>query len=269
MPPAIEIEIKGLVKSFADNRVLRGVDLTIHLGDTIALVGGSGCGKTVLLNLILGKYRPNAGTIRVVDHDDPRRPLLDLRDIGNFETEEIHRHWGVVFQRNALFSGTVYDNIALWLREIKGFDDDAILPIARRTLAQVGLDSSTEFLRTHSQDLSGGMAKRLAIARALSMDPIVLFYDEPTTGLDPTNSGQMHDLIFATHNAIVHDGLERTTVIVTHDKDLLIRLRPRVAMLHEGVVSFDGPFDAFESSGSEIIRPYFHLMPVLNQRRVE
>lgn len=269
MPHPPEIEITGLHKAFGAHRVLRGVDLTVHQGDTLAIVGGSGCGKTVLLNLVLGRYRPDAGRIRVVDYDDPELPLRDLADLGSLGTDAMHQHWGVVFQRNALFSGTVYDNIALWLREVKGLADDVIRPVARRTLEAVGLRSDESFLQTDNHDLSGGMAKRLAVARALAMEPIVLFYDEPTTGLDPMNSAQMHDLIHATHNATVAGGLERTTVIITHDKDLLTRLRPRTVMLHDGTVFFDGPFEAFSGSRSPIIRPYFDLMPVLNRRSLD
>jgi phospholipid/cholesterol/gamma-HCH transport system ATP-binding protein len=130
----------------------------------------------------------------------------------------------------------------------------------------VVLRSDDEFLATDNHDLSGGMAKRLAIARALAMEPVVLFYDEPTTGLDPVNAARMHDLIHATHNTVLPGGLERTTVIVTHDKDLLVRLRPRTVLLHEGRVHFDGPFSAFEQADSEAIRPYFELMPILNRR---
>jgi phospholipid/cholesterol/gamma-HCH transport system ATP-binding protein len=266
MSARTEIEITALHKSFGEHHVLRGIDLVIHEGDTVAIVGGSGCGKTVLLNLVLGKFRPDSGRIRVVDHDVTEKPLRDLADLGGFEVDEMHQHWGVVFQRNALFSGTVYENIALWLKEVKGLTDADIVPIARDSLEAVGLATDEEFLRTDTHELSGGMAKRLAVARALAMDPIVLFYDEPTTGLDPTNSTQMHDLIYATHNAIVAGGVERTTVIITHDKDLLTRLRPRTAMLHDGVVFFDGPFEDFSKSKSTIIRPYFDLMPVLNQR---
>jgi phospholipid/cholesterol/gamma-HCH transport system ATP-binding protein len=106
------------------------------------------------------------------------------------------------------------------------------------------------------------MAKRLAVARALSMDPMVVFYDEPTTGLDPTSASQIQDLVLATH----FERDDRTTIIITHDKDLLSRLQPRTVMMYEGRVYFDGPFEAFEASDSAIIRPYFHLMPVLHQR---
>lgn len=259
-----EIRIVDLHKSFGDKHVLNGVDLNIYAGDTVAIVGGSGCGKTVLLDHVLGQLRPDRGYVAVVDHDDPRQPLRRLDEIGELEIEHIHRHWGVVFQRNALFSGSVYDNIALWLKESLQLDDAAIAGIVRRVLAGVGLRDDDAFLATDQHELSGGMAKRVAIARALAMAPMVLFYDEPTTGLDPTSAAHMHELIHATHNELLPAGGERTTIIVTHDKDLLTRLRPRTVMLHEGRVFFDGPFDEFAANASPIVRPYFELMPVLN-----
>lgn len=258
-----EIEIVDLCKSFDGKAVLRGVDLRIATGDTVAIVGGSGCGKTVLLNHVLGQLQPDRGYVAVVDHDDPAAPLRRLDEIGELEIDRIHRHWGVVFQRNALFSGSVYDNIALWLKEMRQCADAEVEPIAARVLDVVGLRHDADFLATDQHELSGGMAKRLAIARALAMDPVVLFYDEPTTGLDPTTAGRMHDLIHATHRMRSAAGAPRTTVIITHDKDLLTRLRPRTVMLHEGRVYFDGSFAAFAAQRSPIIRPYFDLMPVL------
>ncbi|HEY7841475.1 MAG TPA: ATP-binding cassette domain-containing protein [Gammaproteobacteria bacterium] len=261
----IEIQITGLHKAFEDRKVLRGIDLEIRCGDVLAIVGGSGSGKTVLLDHILSRMIPDSGRIRVVNHGAARKALVDLRKIGDLELDDIHRHWGVVFQRNALFSGTVLFNIALWLREVKLLDEAEVLPVARASLRAVGLPETDEFLAQPQESLSGGMAKRLALARALAMDPMVVFYDEPTTGLDPVTAGQIHDLIYTTHHRLAC----RTSVIVTHDKDLLKRLRPRTVMLHEGKVHFDGTFEKFERSRSPIIRPYFDTMPVLQDRAVE
>lgn len=265
----LEIQIENLHKHFGDNQVLRGVDLEFHSGDIIAIVGGSGCGKTVLLNTILGYYHPDRGIIRILDRTRPQWTLRKLADFGEFEIDNIHKHWGVVFQRNALFSGSVFFNIALWLREIKGMEDDAILPIAVRALKSVGLPADEAFLATPGSDLSGGMAKRLAIARAISMDPYLFYYDEPTTGLDPVNSAHIHDLIYTIHTSPGREGIPKTSIIITHDKDLLLRLQPRVVMLHAGKVHFDGSFGTFQNSDSDVIRPYFQVMPALHGRNHE
>ena len=259
---SIEIKIENLHKGFEGKTVLNGIDLEFYRGDVIAIVGGSGSGKTVLLNNIIGQLIPDQGNIFVINHDDPEEPLVQLGEVDELELDNIHKHWGVVFQKNALFSGSVYDNIALWLKEIKGLDDKDIMPIAKKCLESVGLGSDSKFLDRPQEKLSGGMAKRLAVARALAMDPVVIFYDEPTTGLDPTTSAQIHNLIFDTHFQLE----KRTTIIITHDKDLLSRLRPRTIMLYEGKVFFDGPFEEFEASDSEIVRPYFELMPILQKR---
>ncbi len=263
---AVEIRVEGLCGAFGEHHVLRGIDLEIRHGEVVAVVGGSGCGKTVLLNHILGLLSPDAGRILVADHEQSGAALVDLSLLDNAELDSIHIHWGVVFQSNALFSGTVYDNISLWLEEVKELGDNAIIPIARSVLTAVALPTDDDFLNTDTNDLSGGIAKRLAIARALSMDPNVIFYDEPTTGLDPSSAVQIQDLILATHFDRKAGTPERTTVIITHDKDLLGRLQPRTVMLHEGRASFDGPFAEFESSNSPLIRPYFDLMPVLHER---
>ena len=261
----IEILVEGLTKSFDGRTVLSGVDLAIRQGEIVAVVGGSGCGKTVLLNHILGQIRADSGAVHVADHDAPGEPLVALASLDDSHLARIHRHWGVVFQRNALFSGSVLDNIALWLREIRNLDEGRIRPIAEAALAAVKLPSDSAFLDASVESLSGGMAKRLAIARALAMDPMVVCYDEPTTGLDPTNAAQIQDLILATHFGN-GQGVVRTTIVITHDKDLLVRLRPRIVMLHDGRVTFDGAFDDFQGSTSSIIRPYFDVMPELHGR---
>ena len=262
----VEIEIEGLSKAFGEHRVLTGIDLRIDRGDIVAIVGGSGCGKTVLLNHILGQLKPDSGRIRVADYNVSGAPLVDLADIDARELDAIHTHWGVVFQRNALFSGSVYANFALWLGEVRNLTDDEIEPIARAALNAVSLPADDEFMESDVDSLSGGMAKRLAIARALSMDPNVIFYDEPTTGLDPASAAQVQDLIYATHIDTATSQAKRTTLIITHDKDLLVRLAPRVVMLHEGLVHFDGPYADFEAATSPVIRPYFDLMPALHRR---
>jgi phospholipid/cholesterol/gamma-HCH transport system ATP-binding protein len=265
----IEFQIKDLYKSFDGHDVLQGVDLELCSGEIIAIVGGSGCGKTVLLNSILGQYSFDKGSISILDRAHETWKLKNLKDFSPLDIDDIHKHWGVVFQPNALFSGSVYFNIALWLKEIKGLEDDVIKPIAERALASVDLPNDKQFMQKSSHELSGGMAKRLAIARAISMDPYVFFYDEPTTGLDPTSSSNIHELIFNIHNTNMEDGSARTSIIITHDKDLLSRLRPRTIMLHQGKIHFDGSFDEFEKIQSDVVRPYFEMMPVLHEQAKE
>ncbi len=266
MSGAIEMRAEGIHKAFGKHKVLQGIDLDVASGEVLAIVGGSGCGKSVLLNILLGLLNPDAGRILVADHDQDGTPLVDLAELSDRGLDNIHFHWGVVFQRNALFSSSVFENIALWLREVRDLEDAEILPIARSVLESVELPSDDGFLDSQVGGLSGGMAKRLAVARALSMAPIVIFYDEPTTGLDPTSASHIQDLIRAAHVAKTESEALRTSIIVTHDKDLLSRLEPRVVLLHEGQVAFDGPFADFHDSDSPIVRPYFDLMPMLHQR---
>jgi phospholipid/cholesterol/gamma-HCH transport system ATP-binding protein len=266
MNTPIEIQIEELSKSFGAQCVLDRINLTIVPGEVVAIVGGSGCGKTVLLNHVLSLMAPDCGRVLVADHDAPDTPLRDLAQLSSDERDRIHTHWGVVFQRNALFSGSVLENIALWLREVGHEDERQITLTARSVLESVGLPTDDEFLARPHDALSGGMAKRLAVARAVATDPAVIFYDEPTTGLDPTSAAQIHLLILSLHNRSQPGKPARTTMIITHDKDLLQRLRPRVVMLHEGSVHFDGSFESFRRSPSQIIRPYFELMAGLHQR---
>lgn len=264
---AIEIRVEHLSKAFGRNQVLKDVSLEIERGSVVALVGGSGSGKTVLLEHLIGALNPDAGRVLVADHETDGAPLVDIGAVSEDEMDRIRRHWAIVFQRNALFSGTVYDNIALWFREVMRLPEPEIETIVTTSLASVGLDPST--VRALDRDeLSGGMQKRVAVARAISMKPMLIFYDEPTTGLDPHHASQIHELIADVHDQEVDDGRTlRTTVVITHDKDLLRRIEPRIVMLHESRVFFDGPYAEFAASDSPIIRPYFEFMPVLQSRR--
>lgn len=263
--PAPEIVVEDLHKGFGGRRVLRGVNLRVERGEMLAIVGGSGSGKTVLLKHLTGQLVPDRGRVLVAHHGLPGSPLRDLALLGEEALDDLRRHWAVVFQHNALFSGSVFDNLALWPREIKEQTDAEILPLARRALADVGLDPEQVMHRKRSE-LSGGMAKRVAIARALVMDPAIIFYDEPTAGLDPATAEQIHELIRATHGALPLAGVPRTSIVVTHDTELLSRLRPRVVMLEGGGVLFDGDFGSFIASDSASIRPYIEQMPILHAR---
>lgn len=263
-PAPLEIRVENLHKSFGTNHVLRGVNLTVHRGEIMAIVGGSGSGKTVLLENITGQMRPDAGHVWLADHESESSPLVDISTLDEAGMNRLRIHWAIVFQRNALLSGTVEANIALPLEWIKDLDEAEIRQRIREAVIAVGLNPD-EVLNVTRDELSGGMAKRIAIARELALQPLLIFFDEPTTGLDPENAELIQNLIFKTYRE-VHDGFRRTTLIVTHDKDLLHRIQPRVVMLHEGLVFFDGPYSLFEKSDSPVIRPYFELMPILQRR---
>lgn len=267
-PP--EIVIEGLRKSFGGKPVLAGIDLAIRSGELVAIVGGSGCGKTVLLKLVMAHYPPDAGRVLVADHEAPpgpggAPPLVDMATLDEAGLDRIRTHWAIVFQRNALVTGDVLHNLSVLPREVKGMSDAEVLPLARKALADVGLDPDA-VLRRDREELSGGMAKRVAVARAIVMDPVIIMYDEPTAGLDPEMSAQIHELIGATHRAQPSfasggNGARRTSIVVTHDTELLRRLRPRIVMLNGGRVLFDGSFDEFVASRDPHVRPYVAQMP--------
>jgi phospholipid/cholesterol/gamma-HCH transport system ATP-binding protein len=261
----VEIRLEDVHKSFGGNRVLRGIDLEVRRGELVAVVGASGGGKTVLVKHIMGRVRPDRGRVLVVDHEAEAEPLVDLSALSPEGMDRLRRHWGVVFQRNALFTGTVSENIALGPVYVQGVAEDEARMRAAGALRSVGLDPDV-VMDLNREDLSGGMAKRVAIARALALDPLLLFYDEPTTGLDPAHANQIQDLIKNVHESAPRGGGRRTTIVVTHDAGLLYRLAPRVVMLHEGRIYFDGPAEAFEASSSPEIRPYLDLMPLLHAR---
>ena len=241
-----EIIIDDLHKSFGSHSVLSGVNLKIRRGELVAIVGGSGCGKTVLLKTITGHFSPDSGRVMIADHETQNSPLCDVAKLSDDQLDQLRVHWAVVFQRNALLSGSVYFNLAFWPKEIKEMTDAQIMPLARKALLDVGLNPDQN-MNSDRESLSGGMAKRLAIARALVMDPVLVFYDEPTSGLDPEMCGTIHSLIDSTHRAMPGLGVARTSVVVTHDTELLRRLAPRIVMLHAGKVFFDGPFEEFQT----------------------
>jgi phospholipid/cholesterol/gamma-HCH transport system ATP-binding protein len=272
---APEVVIEDLHKAFDGKPVLEGVNLRIDRGEMVAIVGGSGCGKTVLLKHITGHFTADKGRVWVADHESGTNgqgeaPLLEIGTASESKLDEVRMHWAVVFQRNALLTGDVFDNLAMLPRELRAMTNEQILPLAVKALKDVGLDPELVLHRSRDM-LSGGMAKRVAVARALVMDPVLILYDEPTSGLDPEMCVQIHDLIKATHHtqpqiAAQRPGAVRTTIVVTHDTELLRRLKPRVVMLHAGRVLFDGSFEAFTQSADPHITPYLQQMHLLHQR---
>ena len=232
------IEVRGLWTQFGRQIVHRDLDLTVYRGEIISLVGGSGSGKTVLLRQMLGLEKPARGSVRIFGRD--------LHQGGHEDLRELRSRWGVLFQEGALFSAlSVYDNVALPLRERKTLSESMIRDLVLMKLAMV----SIEPLHADKMpaELSGGMVKRVALARALALEPELLFLDEPTAGLDPDRSESFVELL---------QGLQRelklTVVMVTHDLETLVALSDRVAVLADlrlvavgdvqEVAAYDHPF---------------------------
>jgi len=232
------IEIEGLRTAFGKHVVHEDLSLTVRRGEILTIVGGSGTGKTVLLRQILGLTAPAAGSIRVFGQG-PRS--------GNArERFALRQRWGVLFQSGALFSAlSVFDNVALPLRELRSLPESVVRDVVTTRLSLVGLTGDDA--NKAPADLSGGMVKRVALARALALDPELVFLDEPTAGLDPTRSDEFVTLIRRLHRQ-----LGFTVVMITHDLDTLFALSERVAVLAEkkvivcdtveAVLDFDHPF---------------------------
>lgn len=235
------ISIENVTKSFDGNEVLRGVSLEIRKGDVLALIGGSGGGKSVLLKHVSGLIRPDQGHIIIDGRDINKlsgRGLMDLRS-----------RLGFLFQSGALFdSMTVFENVAFPLKEKTRLSANSIRDRVMVELQNVGLSGSE--LKYPSQ-ISGGMIKRAAIARALVMDPEIMLFDEPTTGLDPVIGHSILSLIDSCHRR-----LKFTGIIVTHQIPEIFNIVDRVSLLHEGVVRIEGTPDEFISSDDPAVRAF-------------
>ncbi len=238
-PPILSIE--GLSVRFGDQPVLRDVSVDVPRGQTLAVIGESGCGKTVLLKTLIGLIRPTRGA---VTFDGQRLGSLNDREL-----TEARTRFGFVFQSAALFdSMTIADNVAFPLREHRRIEREEAYQIVRDRLIEVGL--RPEVMTKKPAELSGGMRKRVGLARALVMDPEVLLYDEPTTGLDPIMSDVINELILRTRNA--H---RVTSIIVTHDMHSAKKLADRIVMLYPlPRLDDDEPQMIFDGTPKEIDR---------------
>lgn len=233
------IEIVNLYKSFKNKKVMQGVNLTITKGETIAIIGRSGCGKSVLLKHIVGLLEPDSGYVKVEGKT--------IKDLDKKALYEIRKKFGFLFQGAALFdSMTVEENVALPLVESgENLSPKEISSIVSEKLELVGL-SNTQKLKP--AELSGGMKKRVGLARALATDPEYIFYDEPTTGLDPVMSDSIDELI-----KDLSDKLNVTSIVVTHDMFSVKKTSDRIAMMHDGVIHFTGTQDDFMNSNDDVI----------------
>ncbi len=237
------VELDGVTNSFGASVVHENLSLTVRQGEILGLIGGSGTGKSVLLRTVLGLRRPQAGAVRVMG--------VDIEHADNAALRNVRRQWGVLFQDGALFSSlSVLENVKVPLREFTNLDDEMMNSIALMKISMVGLpDNSAAKLPS---ELSGGMRKRAGLARALALDPAVVFLDEPTAGLDPVGAAAFDELVQDLHNSL---GL--TVFMVTHDLDTLHAICTRVAVLAEKKILASGTINALLAIDHPWIQEYF------------
>lgn len=239
-PPPV-VELRKVCKAFRGARVLTGVDLAIRSGETFTILGGSGSGKSVCLKHMIGLLRADSGQILVAGRDVTR-----LSEEG---WVPVRRDFGMVFQGAALFDSlTVYENVAYPLREHRDWKEEQVRGRVRSCVDAVGLAGVEGMLPS---DLSGGMRKRVGIARAIALEPRILLYDEPTTGLDPANARRIAELIHR-----LQERLEVTSVVVTHDLELCFGVSDRVGLLQRGVIAVEGTAEEMRGSRHPQMRAF-------------
>ena len=242
-----KIVVSGLKKSFGRKKVLDGLDLTVGRGESLVVIGGSGSGKSVLLKCILGLIRPDAGTISI---DGEMMTGADRTT-----RERLRRQIGILFQGGALFDSlSVWENVAFSLTEGEHHEHlprDKAREIAIEKLSMVGL--GPEVANLAPIELSGGMQKRVALARAIAAEPAILFFDEPTTGLDPIMADAINNLIVASV-----ERLGATAVSITHDMASARKIASRIAMLYQGKIIWDGSADEIDRSDNAFVDQFIH-----------
>lgn len=237
------IEVINLCKSFNHHRVLDKLNLTIKAGETKVIIGRSGCGKSVLLKHIVGILKPDSGTIKIDGCD-----LVQLKEK---ELNEVRLGVGLVFQGGALFDSlSVADNVAFVLNEYTKLPKAEIRQRVKDSLALVGLKDIEEMIPA---DLSGGMRKRVALARALCMRPKILLYDEPTTGVDPITADAINNLIIE-----MRDKLRVTTIVVTHDMNSAYKVADSIAMLYHGKIIAEGTSKEISTTTHPVVYQFIH-----------
>ena len=238
------IEAKNIVTSFGKNIIHDGVNFQIQQGEIFGLLGGSGSGKTTLLREMILLQKVTAGQMFVLDKD--------VSKISNDEAQELRQKWGVLFQFGALFTSlTILENVAIALKEYTNIPDWLIEEAAMMKLSMVGLPPKVATM--YPSELSGGMKKRAGLARALALDPKLLFLDEPTSGLDPQSARAFDELILT-----LRETLGITVVMVTHDKDTINNVLDRFVILGNKKVMFDGTMDLLKQTSDPILQKFLN-----------
>lgn len=237
------VELEDLCLKFGDHTVLQGVSLDLHRGETLSVLGGSGAGKSTILRLILGLSLPDSGQVRVEGHD--------IANVALTRVLALRRNMGMVFQEAALFDSlSVYDNVGFYLHEHTSLSEEEIRRRVRESLDLVDLEPD-QVMDLLPAELSGGMKKRVGIARAVVHRPRILLYDEPTSGLDPITTRTINDLI-----SKLQTELDVSSIVVTHDIRSAFRISNRVALLFEGVLVFVGGPEEMVASEDEYVREF-------------
>ncbi len=235
------IKIINLKKSFGDKKVLDGVNLEIEKGKITVIIGRSGEGKSVLIKHIMGLLRPDEGSIFLDD--------LEITSMRERDFNEVRKRFGMLFQGAALFdSMTVGGNVGFPLKEHTDLNDEDIIKVVREKLKRVGLVGVEEMMPA---ELSGGMKKRVGLARAIVMDPEIVLFDEPTTGLDPIMSDSISDLVLDTQRV-----LKTTYILITHDIPFTYKIADKIAMLHEGKIIEQGSVEEMKANPDPILRQF-------------
>jgi len=239
--PDTLIMVRDLCKSFGSNHVLQGLNLEVNRGEDIVVIGGSGTGKSVLIKCIIGLLKPDRGTI-YIDGEE-------ITYYNEAKLNEIRKKFGMLFQFGALFdSMPVWENVGFGLKQHTNLKDDEIRDIVAEKLAMVGL-KGVEYLMP--SELSGGMKKRVSLARAIAMEPEILLYDEPTTGLEPIMADVINELIIQ-----LREKLRVTSIAITHDMKSAYKIGDRIAMLYKGKIIEVGTPDEIKNSKNEIVQQF-------------
>lgn len=235
------IRFENVYITFGESPVLKGLNLSIEQGETLTIIGGSGSGKSVTLKVLLGVLYPDKGRVYFGGKD--------VTQMTEKELSSMRKEFGVLFQGAALFDSlTVRENVAYPLRVHFDYSEQEIDRIVAKKLALVGLPNIEKMMPS---DLSGGMKKRVGLARAIATDPKVILYDEPTTGLDPTNTQRINRLIIQ-----LKQTLKMTSIVVTHDMDSAFQISDRMALLKDGKICFVGTLDEIKASKEESVRDF-------------